>query len=162
MTDIKGKFYPGKRVEVLVSLAHYSCWFRGTVTKSRTREHQGKIRVWLDQLPAGWRTHEVLFSRRDLFGRGTEIVRPLNQPDRVITPLWELNAIFFFSALVSVTDGVQSQEGAVIKPPTDESPNIGVRLFKGQGKREFPYHPLRIERVYGKKDVSSSSSLYLV
>lgn len=155
----KEKFYPGKRVEVRISLPYVSCWFRGTATEPRTLDHQGKVRVWLDQLPSGWTTQEVLFSPNNLFGG---FIQPLNQQDRIITPLWELNAIFFFSAPVLVTDGIQSQEGVVIKPPTDESPKIGVRFLKGRGEKEFPYHSLIIERIYGREYNQSLSDSYLV
>ena len=159
MVEKKEKFYPGKRVEVWISLSYGSCWFRGTVTEPRTPYHQGKVRVWFDQLPFGWTTFEIILPVIALSG---QLIRPLNQPDRIITPLWELNSIFYFSAPVLVTDGIQSQEGAVIKPPTDESPNIKVRLFEEGEEKEITYDPLLIERVYNKKKDLSLSCLRLV
>lgn len=147
MTDFTKRFYPGKRVEVLIFVEIGSYWLRGTVTEPRDPNHKGKIRVWLDQSPSGWQTFEVLFPMSAGVG---SLIRPFNQPDRIITPLWELNSIFFFSSPVLVTDGGQIREGVVIKPPWDGSPKIGFRLLKGQGEGEIPYDPRFIKRIHGR------------
>lgn len=110
-------------------------------------------------MPFGWTIFEVILPAGALSG---QLIRPLNQPDRIITFLWELGAIFYFSAPILLSDGIRSYRGVVIKPPTDESPNIKVCLFEKGEEKEIPYDPLLIERVYYKKKDLSLSCLRLV
>lgn len=153
MTDFELKdFYPGKRVEVLIILPVKlgAVWFRGTVTKPRGAECEGKVRVWLDQKPIGWITHEVVFSLSALC---SEIIQPINQPDREITPAWELAALFYYSAPVEVLVGLEWKPGVVFKTPTENSLEIGVCLDGGV-QEIFPYHPAVIERIFRKPVIS--------
>jgi len=110
-------------------------------------------------LPFGWTTFEVILPAGALSG---QLIRPLNQPDRIITPLWELGAIFYFSAPILLSDGIRSYRGVVTKPPTDEFPNIKVRLPEEGEEEEISYDPLLIERVYNKKQDLPLSCLRLV
>ena len=145
-------FYPGRRVRVLIVLPAKlgAVWFRGTVTKSRETGHEGKVRVWLDQKPTGWTTHEVIFSESMLW---LSLVQPINQPDRDITPAWELATLFYHSAPVEVLVGLEWKQGVVFQPPTESSLNIVVRL-NGGAEKIVPYHPAVIERIFRKPEIS--------
>jgi len=145
-------FYPGRRVEVLIILHAKlgAVWFRGTVTEPREVEHEGKVRVWLDQKPTGWITHRVILPALALC---SDLIEPINQPDREITPAWELATLFYHSAPVKVLVGLEWKQGVVFQPPTENSLNIGVYL-NGGVEKIVPYHPAVIERIFRKPEIS--------